>query len=144
MATTSLPLDHSGLGILTEQECLDRLRTARVGRLAFIDHGEPMILPINHGLDRSDVVFRTAEGSKQIMADDGLPVAFEVDAFDTDRRTGWSVVVRGVARTVEDQAEIARLSVLGVWPYADMVERFHWVRISTTSLTGRLVVHPAW
>jgi nitroimidazol reductase NimA-like FMN-containing flavoprotein (pyridoxamine 5'-phosphate oxidase superfamily) len=141
--TTSLPLDHSGLGVLPRQECLDRLAAARVGRLAFVSQGDPVILPVNHGMDGDSVVFRTATGSKLLASDSEQVVAFEVDGFDVDRRAGWSVMVRGVATTVEDQEEVKRLNLLGVWPWADLVERTHWVRIRTYSLTGRQVVHPA-
>ena len=50
-------------------------------------------------------------------------------------------MVRGVATTVEDQEEVKRLNLLGVWPWADLVERTHWVRIKTYSMTGRQTVH---
>ena len=141
--STSLPLDHSGLGVLSKEECLRRLRAARVGRVAFIERGEPVILPVNHGVDGEAVVFLTAPGSKLVAADNELPVAFEVDGYDADRRAGWSVVIRGTATSVEDQADIARLNLIGVSPWADLVERNHWVRIRGYSLTGREVVHPA-
>lgn len=140
---TSLPLDHSGLGVLSRDECLSRLRSARVGRIAFVSDGEPVILPVNHGLDGEAVIFRTDAGSKLIAAGDERPVAFEVDGSDPDRRAGWSVLVRGVATTVEDPQEIDRLNQLGVWPWADMVERRHWVRIRGYQMSGREVVHAA-
>jgi uncharacterized protein len=141
--TTSLSLDHSGLGVLSQEECLRRIRTARVGRVAFVEDGEPVILPVNHGLDGNSVIFRTASGSKLIAAENEVPVAFEVDAFDADRRMGWSVVIRGAASVVEDPTEVSRLATLGVSPWADLVERTNWVRIRAYSLTGREVVHPA-
>jgi len=141
--STSLPLDHSGLGVLSHDECLRRIRDTQIGRVAFVDDGEPMILPVNHGLDGDAVVFLTAPGAKLLAADRELPVAFEVDAYDADRRAGWSVLVRGTASTVEDPAEVSRLNQLGVSPWADLAERINWVRIRTYSLTGREVVHPA-
>jgi hypothetical protein len=67
-------------------------------------------------------------------------VAFEVDGYDADQRTGWSVVIRGVALSVEP-ADVAGLEKLGVSPWADRVARTHWVRIRAYSLTGREVVH---
>ena len=109
----SLPLDHSGMAVLGMDECLDRLRKSRVGRLAFMERGEPMILPVNHGMDGNCVIIRTAPGSKLLAAEYESPVAYEVDGFDADRRAGWSVVVRGVAATVDDPAELAGLSQLG-------------------------------
>jgi nitroimidazol reductase NimA-like FMN-containing flavoprotein (pyridoxamine 5'-phosphate oxidase superfamily) len=141
MTASALPLDHSGLGILSEQDCLDRLSTARVGRLAFLSDGYPTILPVNHGMDGNAVVFRTGIGSKLIAADNEFPVAFEVDGIDPDRRAGWSVLVRGDAVTIDDPAEIARLNELGVWPWADSVSRDHWVRIRTHEVTGRKIIH---
>ncbi len=141
--TTSLPLDHSGMGVLTRDECYDRLRSARVGRVAFVNQGDPIILPVNHGLDGESIVFRTAPGSKLLAGDAELRVAFEVDGYDVDRRSGWSVLVRGTAHTVEDAAELGRLNRIGVWPWADLVERNHWIRIAAYSVTGRQTVHPA-
>ncbi len=114
---------------------------ARVGRLAFVSQGDPVILPVNHGLDGESVVFRTANGSKLLASDSELPVAFEVDGYDADRRSGWSVMIRGVAVTVTDPADVARLNLLGVWPWADLIERTNWVRIRTYSVTGRQTVH---
>ena len=140
---TPLSLDHSGLGVLSREECLRRIRSARVGRVAFVENGEPVILPVNHGLDGDAVVFRTAPGSKLTAAENDEPVAFEVDAFDVERLAGWSVVIRGVASVVDDQAEVTRLATFGVMPWADLAERTNWVRIRAYSLTGREVVHPA-
>lgn len=141
--TTSLPLDHSGLAVLPREECLRRLATARLGRVAFVSQGDPVILPVNHGMDGESVIFRTATGSKLLAADKELPVAFEVDGYDADRRVGWSVLVRGVAVTVEDPGDVERLNLLGVWPWADLIERTFWIRIRTYSVTGRQTVHQA-
>lgn len=141
--TTSLPLDHSGMGVLSHAECWDRLRAARVGRLAFVNQDDPVILPVNHAVDGDTIVFRTARGSKLLAGDAGLRVAFEIDGFDAERRSGWSVLVRGTALTIEDAETAARLDRLGVWPWADLVDRPYWVRISVHSVTGRQTVHPA-
>jgi nitroimidazol reductase NimA-like FMN-containing flavoprotein (pyridoxamine 5'-phosphate oxidase superfamily) len=131
------------MGVLPHDECLARLAGARVGRIAFVSAGDPVILPVNHEMDGESIVFRTANGTKLLAADSEQPVAFEVDGFDADRRAGWSVMVRGVATTVEDQEEVKRLNLLGVWPWADLIERTHWVRVRTYSMTGRQTVHPA-
>ena len=141
MTKTTLPIDHSGLEILPVDDCRYHLQTARVGRIAFLSDGYPTILPVNHRMDGDSVVFRTNVGSKLAAADNGFPVAFEVDGIDADRRAGWSVVVRGDAHTVDEPDEVDRLNLLGVWPWADAVPRGHWVRISGQEITGRKIVH---
>ncbi|HEY7812017.1 MAG TPA: pyridoxamine 5'-phosphate oxidase family protein, partial [Nakamurella sp.] len=108
----------------------------------FVSQGDPVILPVNHAVDGESIVFRTGPGSKLLAGDSAMRVAFEVDGFDADRRSGWSVLVRGTASTVEDADEIQRLNRIGVWPWADLVERTHWIRIATYSVTGRQTVHP--
>ena len=70
-----------------------------------------------------------------------FPVAFEVDGYDADRRAGWSVLVRGIAAHVTDEAEVERLLQLGVWPWADAVPRLSWVRITAHEITGRQITH---
>jgi uncharacterized protein len=142
MTQPSLPLDHSGLGVLSTQECFDRIARTPVGRIAFVSNGDPLILPVNYALDGDAVVFRSNAGSKLLAADAGSSVAFEVDGFEPTRRSGWSVVIRGVAETVEDEREIARLIDFGVEPWADRSDGEFWVRITTYGITGREILHP--
>jgi len=127
---------------MPHEDCLYHLRTARIGRVAFLWDGYPIILPVNHGVHGDSVVFRTGEGSKLAAADNELPVAFEVDAIDADLRAGWSVVVRGEAHTVDRPEEIEELRSLRLWPWADAVKREHWVKIRSYEITGRRIVHP--
>lgn len=136
---TEMGLDHAGLAVLSVDDCLHHLRTARVGRVAFVWDGEPVILPVNHGVDGDAIVFRTSPGSKLAAAEEQLPVAFEVDGFDVDRQTGWSVIVRGTATAVTDPAVTERLTTLGVWPWADSAARRFWVRIRSYEITGRRI-----
>jgi len=143
MTQPPLPLDHSGLGVLSTRECFERIARSPVGRIAFMSNGDPLILPVNHAVDGDAVVFRSNAGSKLLAADSGSSVAFEVDDFDPSRRSGWSVVIRGVAETVEDEREIARLNEFGVEPWADRSDRAFWVRITTYGISGREIVHPS-
>ena len=139
--TATYPEDRTGMGVMTMQMCLSHLASARVGRIAFLSDGYPVIFPVNHGMDSDSVVFRTTEGTKLDAAELELPVAFEVDGDDADRRTGWSVLVRGIARHVTDLDDVARLNALHVWPWADAVSRTQWVRIGPHEITGRQIVH---
>ena len=139
MATRTAPIDREGLEILGTDECLRLMARAKVGRIAFVDAGEPMVLPVNHALDGHDVVFRSASGSKLDAAWGARPVAFEVDAFDELGRVGWSVLVRGTADIVTDPRECERLDTLELRPWADAVPRSEWIRIRPTEISGRRI-----
>jgi uncharacterized protein len=110
------PADHAGLEVLPFGDCLRLLASVPVGRVGFLADGEVMILPVNHAVDGQDVVFRTAHGSKLSAAEGQAVVAFEADAYDPQTRSGWSVVVHGRAEVVYEDAEIQRLSGLGLHP----------------------------
>ena len=71
----------------------------------------------------------------------GSPVAFEVDEVDRDRRSGWSVVIHGIAHEVRSlgRDEItARLLTLPVDPWAGGDKPF-LLRIAPLSITGRSI-----
>jgi uncharacterized protein len=52
-------------------------------------------------------VFRTDHGTKLDRAARGEFVAFEVDEVVSNFRLGWSVVVRGHAKEITDEEELA-------------------------------------
>ncbi len=75
----------------------------------------PAIRPVNHLIDGRTIVIRThlgaaitARGSDGRPAAQGSVVCYEADELDPARRTGWSVIVTGMARLVTDQAEADR------------------------------------
>ena len=55
---------------------------------------------------------------------------------------GWSVLVTGRARRVDDPDEIVALAALGLVPWAGG-RRHVLVRIRPDEITGRLIVQPA-
>ena len=136
------PADHAGLEILPFDRCLQLLATVPVGRVSFFTDGEIAVLPVNHVMDGQDPVFRTARGSKLSTAEGQDVVAFEADAYDEKTRSGWSVLVNGRAHAIYDDAEIRRLSTLGLRPWAGAVDRPFWIRIRPTSVTGRQTPDP--
>ncbi len=131
------PADHAGLEILPFDRCLELLTTVPFGRVSFFADGEIVILPVNHVMDGQDPVFRTARGSKLSAAEGQNVVAFEADEYDEPTRSGWSVLVNGRAYAIYDEAEIQRLSCLGVRPWVTAVNRPFWIRIRPTSVSGR-------
>lgn len=134
--------DRNGLVVLDRDACVERLRSAVIGRVVFTLAGRPFALPVTFALDgRQAVVFRTGRGSKLASAErDAGPVAFQADAYDTGTRSGWSVLVHGQMDHVVELAEIARLDGLRLRPWADQVRRPHWVRIAMERVSGREIV----
>lgn len=132
--------DRRGLRVLDLEECLARLARTPLGRLAFVSAGESVILPVNHVVDGSCVVFRTTDGSKMDVAVDNGNVAFEIDGYDPVAETGWSVLVKGSAELVYDDAETRRFEGLGLRSWADPERLGQWVRIRPEEISGREVV----
>jgi uncharacterized protein len=131
-------IDHQGLEVIGPEECWQLLASVPVGRVAFVDAGEPMVLPVNHAVVGHRVVFRTRPGTLLHEALMREPVAFQVDEFDRARRCGWSVLVRGVADLAEDPDTLWSTE-LDAW--ADGVERDDWVEIRAEEISGRRIVH---
>ena len=136
---SELPTDHAGLEILPMDDCLRRLASVPVGRVGFNADGEVVVLPVNHAVDGQDVVFRTVRGSKLSSAEEHGLVAFEADDYDPQTHTGWSVVISGHAEPVYEDAQIRRLTRLGLRPWAAAPDRPFWIRIRPTSVTGRQI-----
>jgi nitroimidazol reductase NimA-like FMN-containing flavoprotein (pyridoxamine 5'-phosphate oxidase superfamily) len=123
--------------ILSEDECLELLRSHRVGRIAFDDHGQPLIFPVNYAADDRAVVFRTAPGIK--LAEVPMSrVAFEIDEVDPASGTAWSVMVRGVAYEITEALDglSEQLRQLVVEPMAPGEHR-SWVAVMRHEVSGR-------
>ncbi len=133
------PTDHSGLEVLSLDECRQLLDTQQIGRIAFISTGEPLILPVTYRMHRGHIVFRTTTGEKLDAARNAASVGFEIDEWDASDQSGWSVIVGGTAQDVEDPAEITELKELGLRPWADTVARNNWVRIIPNEISGRRI-----
>ncbi|MGR6915533.1 pyridoxamine 5'-phosphate oxidase family protein [[Actinomadura] parvosata] len=135
-----MKLDSAGLQVLTHEECMRLLPSRPIGRIVFTDRALPAVQPVNFCLNDQDIVIRTAAGSKLAAATRRSVVAFEVDDFDTEARSGWSVTVVGYARVADDPAEIARLRDLPLTPWAR--GRDHFIVITSVEATGRRVRQP--
>lgn len=128
---------------ISHAECLELLRTSEVGRVGGTVDGHPFVLPVNYAVDGDHVVFKTAAGTK-LSGSTFARVAFEVDGFDAEDRTGWSVVVEGVATDISDMVDSgsARIRQLDLQPWFPG-EKSHWVAIQPESITGRRVSRTA-
>ena len=129
--------NERALVALSRRECLDLLRTEQIGRAVFTDRAMPQILPVTYAVLGDDIVLATTSTSRLAVASEGGVLAFEVDHHDPVTRTGWSVVVTGLAYQVVDSEEQARvLSVLDPWApgHHDML-----LRLPSSVLTGRRI-----
>ncbi len=98
---------------LDPDEALALLTAAPFGRVVFTHRALPAIRPVNHIVDDGLIIIRTRLVTKLARAvADQLPyptvVAYEADELDPATRTGWSVVVTGVARPVTEPGRVGR------------------------------------
>lgn len=114
------------------------LRRNEIGRVGFLSHDDPVILPVTYGVtDEGTIVFRTAPGSKlHIAENEVLPVVFEVDEYDPETGRGLSVVAHGSMDPVLDLVRAAQYDRLRIEPYADAAERSRYVTVEPHKLQG--------
>ena len=129
-----------GLEILSPATCLRLLGAGRIGRVGFVSDGHPHVLPVNYvASEAGEIVFRTTDGSV-LTAVAGGPAVFEIDGYDEQSRTGWSVCVHGPGREITDVEDplARRLRELDVITWAPG-QRDRWFAILGDQLTGRRI-----
>jgi nitroimidazol reductase NimA-like FMN-containing flavoprotein (pyridoxamine 5'-phosphate oxidase superfamily) len=132
MDTSTPPPDYS----LTMDQCWALLDTETVGRVALIVDSHPEIFPVNFVLARRAIVFRTSGGTKLWGAVTAKPVAFEIDGYNPQDETAWSVTARGAAELIESQEEKDSVDALLLEPWQPG-EKTYYVRVAPKALTGR-------
>ncbi|MFF0203737.1 helix-turn-helix domain-containing protein [Streptomyces sp. NPDC005017] len=123
---------------LDQEECRSLLGSHGVGRVAVPAPEGPVVVPVNYSVVDDTVVYRTASGTTPSSAA-GQQVGFEVDRIDDAFGQGWSVLVRGPARTVTEPDEVRRLTDSAhsrPWAGGD---RELWIRIEPRTITGRRI-----
>lgn len=128
---------------LERDVCVEHLEQAPYVRIGFVVDGEPMVLPVNHLVYQGAIYFRTAPGSKLGSAAAGHTVVIEADEGDEQRRIGWSVVAKGRASIVLDDAEIEALLAQPFEPWALPDTRSFWIRVDVQDIEGRRIVRPS-
>ncbi len=136
----SQPVDRLGLEVLGPDECWSLLTTTPVGRLGFVADGGPMVLPVVHATIGRRIAFRSPPGGKLAAAHMGDQVAFEVDGWDEEARSGWSVVARGTAEAAPD--DTAELDALDHNPWIPLVAEGTWVEVRVDEISGRRFAFP--
>ncbi|CQD15173.1 pyridoxamine 5'-phosphate oxidase [Mycobacterium lentiflavum] len=123
-----------GAIILPAHECWDLLSSVTLGRLVTSVDGHPQIFPVNYAVQRRTILFRTAAGTKLVSAAINNEVVFEVD--DHNVAGGWSVIVRGTARSLRSDEDIEDAERAQVLPWTTS-EKSHYVRVIPELVTGR-------
>jgi len=121
---------------LGRSECWARLRSVPVCRIALCAPDGPRILPMNHLVDHGTLVIRTADGTAFAAAATGALVAVEVDGYDEESGTAWSVVGRGRAHEITALHELIELEQLPLAPWHGG-PKHRFLRIEPDVLTGR-------
>jgi nitroimidazol reductase NimA-like FMN-containing flavoprotein (pyridoxamine 5'-phosphate oxidase superfamily) len=124
---------------LTTAECIMLLQSKRVGRIVWCGSNGPQALPVNYVVDAGRVLFRTSPHSTIAKVAVEQQVAFEVDDIDEFVETGWSVLVVGTARGVDDPGDIPRSLQDRPEPWAPGTRNLY-IRIQPETVTGRRVV----
>ena len=129
-----MSLLDNGVSILPVHECWDLVAGLTLGRLVTSVDGQPEIFPVNYAVQHRTVLFRTAEGTKLVSTAINNRVLFEVD--DHNIAEGWSVIIRGTARSLRTPEEIQDAERAQVLPWT-AYEKSHYVRVIPELVTGR-------
>ena len=131
---------HPSLETLTREQCEAHLGAGGVGRVVFSAERGPVALPVNFEYTAGDVIVST-DVVKASLLEVQPAVGFEIDRVDDALSEGWSVLVSGTARRVDDPDEVLRLSSLDLEAWAGG-DRHALICITPTEITGRVIVHP--
>jgi hypothetical protein len=126
--------NDDGVTILPEHECWDLLASVTLGRLVTSVDGQSEIFPVNYAVQRRTILFRTAEGTKLVSTAINNRVLFEAD--DHNVAEGWSVIVKGYARSLRTNEQIEDAERAQVLPWTRS-EKTHYVRVIPEMVTGR-------
>ncbi|RVW01670.1 pyridoxamine 5'-phosphate oxidase family protein [Rhodococcus spongiicola] len=132
-----MPDQTTPVTVLTEQEAMNLLSTERLGRLIVVVGDQPDIFPVNYVVHDGKLFFRSAEGDKLTELALEPSVTFQVD--HAEATAGWSIVVRGIARTLVRFDEINAAEELDLKSWIP-TEKYNFVEIRPTAVHGRRFV----
>ncbi|WP_120337591.1 pyridoxamine 5'-phosphate oxidase family protein [Cryobacterium soli] len=126
--------DLDPVQVLSNDECWELLISSSFGRLAAAVADDIEIFPLNFVAADQRLLFRTAEGTKLLALTVNNKVVLETDAIG--RTDAWSVVVKGIARVLDTQAEIDAANALPLRPLVPTF-KYIWVEVTPTEVSGR-------
>lgn len=123
---------------LTGYECWQLVSGAGgpdgLARIVWSGPGGPAIVPMNFTVADGFLWFQTTVDSQLAREGCDQRVLVEVDHVDPVQRTGWSVVVTGVATCLPSAEDPGLLGSLQVWPRGP---RELLVKVAPDELSGR-------
>jgi hypothetical protein len=105
-----------------------------IARVVWTHDGAAAIVPVNYTVADGAMWFQTTPESRLARECRGQQVLVEIDSVDVATRSGWSVIVTGVAENVEAGDVPNILGGLQVWPRG---HRTQFVRVTADGVTGR-------
>ena len=96
-------------------------------------------MPVNFEFTNGDVILSTDVAKADLLETQPV-IGFEIDRVDEAFSEGWSVLVSGPARRVDDPDEVLRLSSLDLEAWAGG-DRHALVKVTPVTVTGRVIVH---
>jgi hypothetical protein len=134
------PSTRPALLTLAPYECWRLLdQPVRVARVVWTVDGAAAIVPVNYAVADGALWFRTTPDSRLARECPGREVLVEIDSLDPVARSGWSVIVTGVAESVDALDVPDILGGLEVWPRGD---RPLFLRVAADHVTGRRLQSP--
>ena len=132
---------RSELKEIGRSECLELLERISVGRVGYSASEGTVVLPVNHAIIGGEIVVRIVPyGQTARYLHDNAPgasLSYEVDEYDEETQTGWSVLVMGTARAVDPENLPNMTDPPVPWPAGGF---WNYVRIRPDRVTGRRLV----
>ncbi len=130
---------HPELMSLTTEQCEAHIVAGGIGRIVFSTDRGPVALPVNYEYSDDRIIVST-DATKATRLEDQETVGFEIDRIDDVLSEGWSVLITGSAKLIDDPEELVRLSSLDLESWAGG-NRHALVAIEPVEITGRVIVH---
>lgn len=137
------PTEHAaGSRVLSEEECVERLALATIGRVGFVTAQGLQIIPVSVRSSGTSLMLDTTPNSSLAqLAEMGREVTLEVDESTLSTGQAWSVLMQGPIRKLDRQGRARRDAMsraVQPWPgdSASLALEF-----TPRSYSGRLVQH---
>jgi nitroimidazol reductase NimA-like FMN-containing flavoprotein (pyridoxamine 5'-phosphate oxidase superfamily) len=129
------PAAQPALVELSPYECWQLVEEpVPVARVVWTDGQSASIVPVNYAVADGALWFQSTPGSRLARECNGRQVLVEIDSVDTTTRSGWSLIITGVAHNVEAVEVPNFLGGLEVWPRGPHTT---FVRVHPDEITGR-------